>query len=76
MTAALALLAALAGHPSRTTAAVRLAVFGLGFGMVGRSRSSSPARSRSVRGWTGWRTPPPPATPSALPAGRCPRRAR
>jgi EmrB/QacA subfamily drug resistance transporter len=34
MTAALALLAALAGEPSRTTTAVGLAVFGLGFGMV------------------------------------------
>jgi EmrB/QacA subfamily drug resistance transporter len=34
MTAALALLAVFAGHPSRVTAGVGLAVFGLGFGMV------------------------------------------
>jgi EmrB/QacA subfamily drug resistance transporter len=34
MTAALALLAALAGDPSRTATGVALAVFGLGFGMV------------------------------------------
>ena len=36
MTAALALLAALAGEPSRTTTGVALALFGLGFGMVGQ----------------------------------------
>jgi EmrB/QacA subfamily drug resistance transporter len=36
MTAALALLAALAGDPSRTTTGLGLAVFGLGFGMVGQ----------------------------------------
>ena len=36
MTAALALLAAVAGEPSRTTTAIGLAVFGLGFGMVGQ----------------------------------------
>jgi EmrB/QacA subfamily drug resistance transporter len=34
MTAGLALLAALAGDPSRTTTGIGLAVFGLGFGMV------------------------------------------
>ena len=36
MTAALALLAALAGEPSRTATGIALAVFGLGFGMVGQ----------------------------------------
>ena len=36
MTAALALLAALAGDPSRTATGVALALFGLGFGMVGQ----------------------------------------
>jgi predicted MFS family arabinose efflux permease len=36
MTAALVLLAALAGDPSRTTTAFGLVVFGLGFGMVGQ----------------------------------------
>ena len=36
MTAALALLAAFAGHPSRTATGIGLAVFGLGFGMVGQ----------------------------------------
>jgi EmrB/QacA subfamily drug resistance transporter len=36
MTAALALLAALAGHPSRTATGAGLALFGLGFGMVGQ----------------------------------------
>jgi predicted MFS family arabinose efflux permease len=36
MTAALALLAALASDPSRTATAAGLAVFGLGFGMVGQ----------------------------------------
>jgi EmrB/QacA subfamily drug resistance transporter len=36
MTAALALLAALAGHPSRTATGIGLAVFGVGFGMVGQ----------------------------------------
>jgi EmrB/QacA subfamily drug resistance transporter len=36
MTAALAALAVLAGDPSRTTTGVGLAVFGLGFGMVGQ----------------------------------------
>jgi EmrB/QacA subfamily drug resistance transporter len=36
MTAALALLAVLAGDPSRTTTGLGLAVFGLGFGMVGQ----------------------------------------
>jgi EmrB/QacA subfamily drug resistance transporter len=36
MTAALVLLAVVAGHPSRTTTAIGLAVFGLGFGMVGQ----------------------------------------
>jgi len=36
MTAALVLLAALVPHPSRTTTAVGLVVFGLGFGMVGQ----------------------------------------
>jgi EmrB/QacA subfamily drug resistance transporter len=34
MTAALVLLAAFAGHPSRTATGIGLAVFGLGFGMV------------------------------------------
>jgi EmrB/QacA subfamily drug resistance transporter len=36
MTIALALLAALAGNPSRTSTGIGLAVFGLGFGMVGQ----------------------------------------
>ena len=36
MAAGLALLAALAGHPSRTATGIGLAVFGLGFGMVGQ----------------------------------------
>jgi predicted MFS family arabinose efflux permease len=36
MTGALVLLAAVAGDPSRTTTAVAIAVFGLGFGMVGQ----------------------------------------
>jgi EmrB/QacA subfamily drug resistance transporter len=36
MTVALALLAALAGHPSRVATGVGLALFGLGFGMVGQ----------------------------------------
>jgi EmrB/QacA subfamily drug resistance transporter len=36
MTAALALLAALAGDPSQTTTGLALALFGLGFGMVGQ----------------------------------------
>src|SRR3954447_8971685 len=36
VTAALALLAAVAGHPSRAATSVGLAVFGLGFGMVGQ----------------------------------------
>jgi EmrB/QacA subfamily drug resistance transporter len=36
MAAALGLLSALAAHPSRTTTGVALAVFGLGFGMVGQ----------------------------------------
>jgi EmrB/QacA subfamily drug resistance transporter len=36
MTAALALLAAFAGHPSRTATGAALLVFGLGFGMVGQ----------------------------------------
>jgi EmrB/QacA subfamily drug resistance transporter len=36
MTLALALLAAVAGAPSRTTTGLGLAVFGLGFGMVGQ----------------------------------------
>jgi EmrB/QacA subfamily drug resistance transporter len=36
MTAALALLAALAGHPSRIATGIGLALFGLGFGMVGQ----------------------------------------
>jgi predicted MFS family arabinose efflux permease len=36
MTLALAALAVLAGHPSQVTTAVALAVFGLGFGMVGQ----------------------------------------
>jgi EmrB/QacA subfamily drug resistance transporter len=36
MAAALGLLSALAGHPSRTTTGLALAVFGLGFGMVGQ----------------------------------------
>jgi EmrB/QacA subfamily drug resistance transporter len=36
MTAALGLLAALADHPSRTTTGIGIAVFGLGFGMVGQ----------------------------------------
>jgi EmrB/QacA subfamily drug resistance transporter len=36
MTAALVLLAVFAGSPSRTATGVALAVFGLGFGMVGR----------------------------------------
>ena len=36
MTVALGLLAAFAGHPSRTAIGIGLAVFGLGFGMVGQ----------------------------------------
>jgi EmrB/QacA subfamily drug resistance transporter len=36
MTAGLGLLAALAAHPSRTTTGLAIAVFGLGFGMVGQ----------------------------------------
>ncbi|WP_320670670.1 MFS transporter [Patulibacter defluvii] len=36
MTVALTAMAIVAGHPSRTTAGVALAVFGLGFGMVGQ----------------------------------------
>ncbi|HEY3186922.1 MAG TPA: MDR family MFS transporter [Solirubrobacteraceae bacterium] len=36
MTGGLTLLAALAGHPSRTGTGIGLAVFGLGFGMVGQ----------------------------------------
>jgi EmrB/QacA subfamily drug resistance transporter len=36
MTAALVLLAAFAGEPSRTTTGIGLALFGLGFGMVGQ----------------------------------------
>jgi EmrB/QacA subfamily drug resistance transporter len=36
MTAALALLAALASHPSKTATGIGLALFGLGFGMVGQ----------------------------------------
>jgi EmrB/QacA subfamily drug resistance transporter len=36
MTAALVLLAVVAGHPARTTIGIGLAVFGLGFGMVGQ----------------------------------------
>jgi EmrB/QacA subfamily drug resistance transporter len=36
MTAALVLLATFAGEPSRTTTGIGLAVFGLGFGMVGQ----------------------------------------
>jgi len=36
MTAALVLLAVLVPHPSRTTTAISLVVFGLGFGMVGQ----------------------------------------
>jgi EmrB/QacA subfamily drug resistance transporter len=36
MTGALALLAVLAGHPSRTATGTGLALFGLGFGMVGQ----------------------------------------
>jgi MFS family permease len=36
MTAALVLLAVVAGHPSQLTTALALAVFGLGFGMVGQ----------------------------------------
>src|SRR5439155_2317646 len=36
MTAGLVLLAALAGNPSRTATGIGLAVFGLGFGMVGQ----------------------------------------
>jgi len=36
MTGALALLAAVANHPSRTTTGIGLAAFGLGFGMVGQ----------------------------------------
>lgn len=36
MTTALLVLAAVAAHPSRRTTAIGLAVFGLGFGMVGR----------------------------------------
>ena len=36
MTVALALLAVFAGHPSRTAIGIGLAVFGLGFGMVGQ----------------------------------------
>ncbi|TMK99189.1 MAG: MFS transporter [Actinobacteria bacterium] len=36
MTAALAMLAALTGEPSRTSVLVAVAVFGLGFGMVGQ----------------------------------------
>ena len=36
MTAALALLAALAAHPSQTTTGIGVGVFGLGFGMVGQ----------------------------------------
>jgi EmrB/QacA subfamily drug resistance transporter len=36
MTGALVLLAAVAGDPSRTTTAVAIGVFGLGFGMVGQ----------------------------------------
>ena len=36
MTAALVLLAVVAGHPSRTSTAIALTVFGLGFGVVGQ----------------------------------------
>jgi EmrB/QacA subfamily drug resistance transporter len=36
MTAALVLLAVVAGHPARTTIGIGLAVFGLGFGMIGQ----------------------------------------
>jgi MFS family permease len=36
MTAALGLEAVVAGHPSRTTTGIALALFGLGFGMVGQ----------------------------------------
>jgi EmrB/QacA subfamily drug resistance transporter len=36
VTAALLLLAVVAGHPSRVTVGIALAVFGLGFGMVGQ----------------------------------------
>jgi EmrB/QacA subfamily drug resistance transporter len=36
MTAALVFLAVVAGHPSRTTTAIGLTVFGLGFGVVGQ----------------------------------------
>jgi MFS family permease len=36
MTAALGLLAAFAGEPSRTTTGIAIGVFGLGFGMVGQ----------------------------------------
>jgi len=36
MTAALVLLAVVAGHPSRTTTALALTIFGLGFGVVGQ----------------------------------------
>jgi EmrB/QacA subfamily drug resistance transporter len=36
MSAALVLLAAVAGHPSRATTGIAIAVFGLGFGMVGQ----------------------------------------
>jgi EmrB/QacA subfamily drug resistance transporter len=36
MTAALVFLAVVAGHPSRTTTGIGLAIFGLGFGMVGQ----------------------------------------
>ncbi len=36
MTAALALLAAAAGHPSQTVVGLGIAIFGLGFGMVGQ----------------------------------------
>jgi MFS family permease len=36
MTSALVLIAALVPHPSRTTIAIGLVVFGLGFGMVGQ----------------------------------------
>jgi EmrB/QacA subfamily drug resistance transporter len=36
MTAALVFLAVVAGHPSRTTTAIGLVVFGLGFGVVGQ----------------------------------------
>jgi len=36
MTAALVILAVVAGHPSRTTTAIGLTLFGLGFGVVGQ----------------------------------------